>query len=281
MENHPISELFPLMVDGPEWDSFVDSVIQHGLRHPILLHRDGRILDGRNRYRACLQADVPYRTETFEGTDDEAIDLVVDENKHRRHLLPAQLAMVAARIADMKGGRPKTVSAETVSGRTSRAAAAKQVGASVGSVARARTVLKSGNEEVIKAVEQGKMPLRHALEKVRDRSIDSRRAIEKRNETRRLLSLVKDLPAGRMPEPRKPAAPQDIVTFLRRITRLIGNVLRNERYFKAIIRHKEFLAEDIRRESALTLRNFAHELLGFAEELYGEQNGKVLEGTRD
>ena len=48
---HPYAELFPL-IEGEAFNNFCAD-FEHGLVHPIVLHRDGRILDGRNRERAC------------------------------------------------------------------------------------------------------------------------------------------------------------------------------------------------------------------------------------
>ncbi len=52
-EFHPVANLFPLM-SGKAFDELVADIKNNGLREPILIDREGRILDGRNRYRACL-----------------------------------------------------------------------------------------------------------------------------------------------------------------------------------------------------------------------------------
>jgi hypothetical protein len=52
-EFHPLAELFPLM-EGDEFDNFCADIHQHGLREQITLH-EGKILDGRNRYRAAIR----------------------------------------------------------------------------------------------------------------------------------------------------------------------------------------------------------------------------------
>jgi hypothetical protein len=80
---HPISEYFPLL-RGTEYDELREHVKEHGLLEPIVLF-EGKILDGRNRYRACLDTGTEPRFKQFpEGQDPWA--WVWGENATRRHL---------------------------------------------------------------------------------------------------------------------------------------------------------------------------------------------------
>lgn len=102
MEVHPLADLFPLLPDS-ELQSLADDIAAHGLHEPIWLH-GGRIIDGRNRYRACQIAEVDPEFRDYSGDEAGLLAFVVSLNLHRRHLNESQRAMVAARIANMRQG---------------------------------------------------------------------------------------------------------------------------------------------------------------------------------
>jgi len=93
--DHPIGGIFPLM-GQPELDALAEDIRQHGLREPIWIY-EGQILDGRNRYRACLAAGVEPDSQAFLGSALEAIAHVWSANRVRRHLSPSQAAIADAR----------------------------------------------------------------------------------------------------------------------------------------------------------------------------------------
>lgn len=64
---HPAAELFPMMGDA-RYAELLESIKESGLELPILLC-DGMILDGRNRYRACIEAGVAPEFREFVGGD--------------------------------------------------------------------------------------------------------------------------------------------------------------------------------------------------------------------
>ena len=98
---HPVAEAFPMMA-GADFDRLVEDIRRHGLREPIWLDGEGRILDGRNRDRACRLAAVPPAYRVYDGGDPTAF--VVSLNLHRRHLSESQRAMVAARLVNIRRG---------------------------------------------------------------------------------------------------------------------------------------------------------------------------------
>ena len=106
MQFHPLASAFPLL-EGEEFDELVDDIKRNGLREKIDLHQ-GKIADGRNRYRALLQLGIDpgaepkkyFRkaiyTHTIGGevaaheqnNDDRVRAYVVSKNIVRRHLKP-------------------------------------------------------------------------------------------------------------------------------------------------------------------------------------------------
>lgn len=65
LPDHEAAALFPLMVPD-RYSELVESIRNSGLLHEIVLHEE-KILDGRNRYRACRDAGVDPRFSVFEG----------------------------------------------------------------------------------------------------------------------------------------------------------------------------------------------------------------------
>src|SRR5262245_6679093 len=64
---HPLADLFPLMM-GNEFGELVADIKANGLREKITLYK-GKILEGRNRYRACREAGVKVETDDFDGDE--------------------------------------------------------------------------------------------------------------------------------------------------------------------------------------------------------------------
>jgi hypothetical protein len=142
---HPLADIFPAL-DDDALRALAQDIGTHGLREDIVLYQ-GKILDGRCRYRACELAGVVPRVTQYGG--DNPLAFVVSRNLHRRQLSASQRALVAARLADL--GRGANQYSEGVPiGR-----AAKLFNTSERSVARAREVLAHGNPQLVAAVETG------------------------------------------------------------------------------------------------------------------------------
>jgi len=90
---HPAADLFPPL-EGIEFDELVADIKANGLIEPVVVHEE-MILDGRNRYRACLAAGVPVTTVEPEIKDLTAY--VISANWRRRHLTREQKREVIAK----------------------------------------------------------------------------------------------------------------------------------------------------------------------------------------
>lgn len=91
---HPAAEVFPLLSEE-EYQAFKADIATHGLREPIWLY-EGRILDGRNRYRACRELGIAPLFRTYTG--DSPVAFVWSLNGERRHLDVAQRAAIGAEM---------------------------------------------------------------------------------------------------------------------------------------------------------------------------------------
>ena len=101
IRSHPTADLFPLL-DDVELAQLALDIHEHGLRDPIVLHPDGSILDGRNRYHACRRANVEPRYRTWDGQPGTELAYVISVNLHRRHLSESQRPQIS-RVADPYG----------------------------------------------------------------------------------------------------------------------------------------------------------------------------------
>lgn len=155
---HEASLIFPEMTDV-EYDEFKKDIETNGLLSPIITTPDGQILDGRHRWRACMQLGIKPKYQVHKGNPWA---YVISANLHRRHLSASQRAMVAARIANRPSGgdrrspefqNPKS-GFETHLPPT-QAETAKALNIAVSTITQGRSVLKRGIPELVKLVDDG------------------------------------------------------------------------------------------------------------------------------
>jgi N6-adenosine-specific RNA methylase IME4/ParB-like chromosome segregation protein Spo0J len=152
---HDLCKLFPPMPED-QFNSLIDSIRDHGLLTPIMLH-DGKILDGRHRYKACINLGIEPSFEEYEG--DDALGYVIALNLSRRHLDESQRAMIGARIANLKVGDNQYKEGGKIFLPTSvsNLEAAKRMSVSDMAVKQAKKVLKQGAPELADAVDSGQI----------------------------------------------------------------------------------------------------------------------------
>jgi protein gp37/ParB-like chromosome segregation protein Spo0J len=194
---HPLAEAFPL-IEGEEFEKLVQDIREHGLWTPIMLTADeSTIVDGRNRYRACIEAlvDPVFKSLPESFTEKQIGDYILSENLHRRHMNAGQVAFVGLRFeeyyADLakkwkaqrerdENGRltskpiPADLPEQVGRQRESREQAAKVVGASGRAVQQAKTVQQDA-PDLAAQVRRGDLALDNAYKQTRARVTEQRK----------------------------------------------------------------------------------------------------------
>lgn len=191
---HPLCLALPDMTKE-EFAALVDDIRKNGqLRDIVLL--DGMILDGRHRYRACLECDLEPRTIEFSGSDP--IAYVVSENIHRRHLTESQRSMVASVLAGLEKGQTLRSANVPISALT-QPQAAELLGVSERSVRKASEVRKLGAAELVAKVEAGELTVSEAsrIAQLGKKSQERILAIEDRKERKKEVTKALSISKGR------------------------------------------------------------------------------------
>lgn len=99
---HPLSTLFSRCdLQGEDLQTLADDIKDQGQLLPITIY-EGQILDGWNRYQACLLAKVkPFTMPLGQGIDPW--EFVKGSNMFRRHMSPAERVAVMLLHAQMGG----------------------------------------------------------------------------------------------------------------------------------------------------------------------------------
>jgi len=94
LRSHPLADIFPL-IEGAEFEELVEDIKANGLREPIAMFED-KVLDGRNRYRACAAAGTEPTFTVYQGDNPAAY--VISANIRRRHLTVEQKRDLIAKL---------------------------------------------------------------------------------------------------------------------------------------------------------------------------------------
>ena len=94
LDSHPIANVWPSLNDQ-ELEDLAEDIKANGLHHPVVLYEE-KILDGRNRAKACELAGVALKTTKYRGEDP--VGYAVSLNEKRRHLSSSQRAALAAEM---------------------------------------------------------------------------------------------------------------------------------------------------------------------------------------
>ncbi|MEI8248840.1 MAG: ParB N-terminal domain-containing protein [Lentisphaerota bacterium] len=144
---HELAAAFPL-TEGKEFEQMKKSIETEGQQIPVIMYK-GKLLDGRNRWRACRELGrmVKYVEWHGPGTAEEMILAI---NLRRRHLTTGQKAAIAVKLLPFieqqaakrsKSGKAADPGAKLHQGRSNELAG-EQVGVSSRSVAKAKKIQK-------------------------------------------------------------------------------------------------------------------------------------------
>ena len=156
---HEYANLFPMMLEA-DLVRLAEDIKEKGQSDPVIT-LDGKILDGRNRFKACELNGITPRCEEYAG--DDPLGFVISHNLHRRHLTEPQRAMVANNLAGLTKGRPSDDDNTGIPVITQPEAAA-MLNVSKDSVQQARKIAKQGSPELNEAVMQGGVSLAAAVD---------------------------------------------------------------------------------------------------------------------
>ncbi len=155
---HPLSAAFPAM-QAEDFQALKDSIENIGVQNPITL-LDGMVIDGWHRYRVATDLGMECPSVDL-GGDIDPRDFVLAQNKMRRHITVAQLAMAANAVYQWRAaGRPAGNSAGTA--ELKQPEIAKNAGVSVRSLRQADEVAKNAAPVVIEAISRGDVGLEKA-----------------------------------------------------------------------------------------------------------------------
>lgn len=164
MDFHEAANIFPL--DDESIAALADDIRTNGQQVAIEI-MDDKVLDGRRRWLACIQAGVKPLTRQVSVADPIAYSWSL--NGARRHLTPTQLAMAGAEMRKLYDAaakdRQKQSQGRGVKGPAnlpdlksdSRDAVGKTVGVSGKSIDSATKVLTQGTPKLIAAAKADKL----------------------------------------------------------------------------------------------------------------------------
>ena len=159
-ESHEIADCWP-MIEPDKFGELCDDIAENGLLNSIVLY-EGKILDGRNRYKACVEAGVEPTFTEYEG--DDPTGHAISLNNMRRDLNPSQRAMVAEKLANLCSGVGKGQGkcSDLSTSEVSQSDAAKKMEVSRTLVQKARRVKSGADEGIASMVEDGDLSLEAA-----------------------------------------------------------------------------------------------------------------------
>lgn len=156
-QQHPLSAAFPAMA-ADDFQALKDSIMEIGVQNPVTLF-EGMVIDGWHRYSAATELGMDCPMVTMSDVDPR--DFVLAQNKARRHVTQAQLALATTAVFAWKpvGNPAFSQSGTECPIAKSNAQLAEAAGVSEKTIKQAKAVQTKAAPEVVEAVKRGEIGL--------------------------------------------------------------------------------------------------------------------------
>jgi DNA modification methylase len=159
LEPHPLAELLPTMNEA-EYAALRDDINANGQLDEIIL-LDGKILDGRHRYRVCVELKRKPRCRNYD-LPGSPVNYIVSKANHR-HMTDTQKACAAVAILEVM--KEEAANQRSPEGKTA-SHAASLFGVSTRYVEAAKAV-RAGDPKLFRECFEGRLPLTRAASQIR------------------------------------------------------------------------------------------------------------------
>ena len=153
---HPLSAAFPAMT-AEEFEELKDSIEVLGVQNPITLH-EGMVIDGWHRYTAAMAVGMPCPTVEL-AQDVDPREFVMAQNKARRHVTKAQLAMAVTAVYQWMPPHREKAHTECDLPKKTNSELASIAGVHANTITQAKTVTAQAAPAVVDAVNRGELGL--------------------------------------------------------------------------------------------------------------------------
>lgn len=156
MKQHPLSAAFPAM-SAEDFEALKDSIADIGVQNPITIF-EGMVIDGWHRFTAANEVGMPCPTVDLADIDPRVF--VLAQNKARRHISQAQLAMAVTAVHAWRPlGDQKAATVGTQCPPKTTKELAEAAGVGERTIKQAKTVQSKAAPEVQEAVKRGDIGL--------------------------------------------------------------------------------------------------------------------------
>jgi phage N-6-adenine-methyltransferase len=171
---HKYANLFPLL-EGEDYNNLKEDIKKNGQLEAIYLF-DNQIIDGRNRYRVCLDLGIKPKIKEYGGKKEDLLSFILSLNLHRRHMSTNEKALLGVELIELfkeeaanrqKSGLKQfssSASGDAHGQGKSSAAAGKLIGVSSSSIERTARIVAHGVPDLVDQVRNNQINLSEGYE---------------------------------------------------------------------------------------------------------------------